>query len=180
MFISGLDKTAHYFKNMILRLCLLYLIIGNTVIPGTRWSPGSTQTGYSRCSTHHMGDSIRVLEVCGQTRTDDEGGDKSCLHSEKLNLIINHLDQQQPIVILTQYDLRGTVVPRGHDGAVVLVVKSRAAKVHDAHWCAFYRPFFSFLQRGNTHYFSQSTTIILTCMNLWFYQLLPFLHCRTW
>lgn len=46
---------------------------------------------------------------------------------------------------LTQNDLWCAVVPRGHDGAVVLVVEGGTAEVHHAHGRVLHRPLVPFL-----------------------------------
>lgn len=50
----------------------------------------------------------------------------------------------------TKYDLRGPVVARGDDGAVVFVVKGGAAEVHHPHRRALHRALISLLQ-GNKY-----------------------------
>lgn len=56
----------------------------------------------------------------------------------------------QPKIIPTQNDLRSTVMSRGHDGAVVLVVKRCTAKVHHPYSRILHRSLFSLLSDRNT------------------------------
>lgn len=51
--------------------------------------------------------------------------------------------------MLTQNDLRGTVMSGGYNGAVVLVVKRCAAEVHHTYCSVLNCPLFSLLQEQN-------------------------------